>query len=195
MHRHLNKTGAARALYRGGGSIGFLAACRSGWLVAQDPAEPGRRVLAQVKNNLAPPQPSLAFSVEAHEGAAPRLCWLGPSPLTADQLLAAEAGAASGACPRDRAVDFLSDLLQDGPRTSREVWEAARQVGLAKRTLYRARQQLGVRVERVQVDDRRLNYWLLPGQRLSPEAPASDLEEWLAPLRERYPPSTPLDDL
>src|SRR5260221_3590514 len=29
-------------------------------------------------------------AVEAPEGAAPRLCWLGPSPFTADELLAAE---------------------------------------------------------------------------------------------------------
>jgi AAA domain len=60
--RHLNKQGGRRALYRGGGSIGLLAACRSGWLLAEDPQEARRRVLAQVKNNLAPP-PSLALEV------------------------------------------------------------------------------------------------------------------------------------
>src|SRR5262249_61363758 len=41
MHRHLNKTGGGRSLYRGLGSIGFLGACRSGWLVGRGPAGPG----------------------------------------------------------------------------------------------------------------------------------------------------------
>jgi hypothetical protein len=39
----------------------------------------------------------------------------------------------------------------------------------------------------------------MPGQKLpQPAAGAddpNDLEEWLAPLREQYPPATPLDDM
>jgi hypothetical protein len=196
--RHLNKLAGGRALYRGGGSIGFLGVCRSGWLVGRDPGEPDRRVLAQVKNNLAPPQPSLAFTVQAPGGADPRLEWLGPSPLTADELLAGEPVAA--AMPRrDRARDFVADFLADGPRTAREVWEAARELGLSERTLYRAREPLQVRVERVQRGTARLDYWLLPHQRLPAPPPGGDdvpdLEQWLAPLREQFPPPTPLDDL
>ena len=52
--RHLNKSGGRQALYRGLGSIGLVANCRSAWLVAADPRARGRAVLAQVKNNLAP---------------------------------------------------------------------------------------------------------------------------------------------
>jgi RecA-family ATPase len=44
--RHLTKSGSARPLYRGGGSIGILGACRSAWLIAPDPEAPERRVLA-----------------------------------------------------------------------------------------------------------------------------------------------------
>src|SRR5207237_5977423 len=61
--RHLNKKAGTHSLCRGSGTIGFLGVCRFGWLVARDPGDPERRVLAQVKNNLAPSQPSLAFSV------------------------------------------------------------------------------------------------------------------------------------
>src|SRR5262249_47038526 len=46
--RHLNKHGGTRALYRGGGSIGLIASCRTAWLVGRDPHQRGRRVLAQV---------------------------------------------------------------------------------------------------------------------------------------------------
>ena len=56
-----------------------------------------------------------------------------------------------------------------------------------------------VRIERVQLGTTRLHYWLLPHQRVPKGLPAEsaepDLEEWLAPLREQFPPSTPLDDL
>jgi hypothetical protein len=55
-----------------------------------------------------------------------------------------------------------------------------------------------VRTLRVTVDGKCLAYWLLPGQQLPPSVPEEavppDLEPWLAPLREKYPPSTPLDD-
>ena len=193
--RHLNKTPGGRALYRGGGSIGFLGACRSGWLVGRDPKEPERRVLAQVKNNLAPPQPSLAFTVEAANGTA-RLNWLGASALTADELVLGGGGPALPAPRRDRACDFLSEFLANGPRTSREIWDAARKQGLSVRTLYRAREELQVRVHRVAQGKSRLNYWLLPGQVLAqPVDEDTDLEPWLAPLREQFPPATPLDDL
>lgn len=55
--------------------------------MAADPEHAERRVLAQLKNNLAPPQPSLAFSVQALGGSAPRLVWEGPTSWTANELL------------------------------------------------------------------------------------------------------------
>jgi hypothetical protein len=95
---------------------------------------------------------------------------------------------------RERAREFLAALLEAGPRTSREVWEAAQRQGLADRTLTRAKRELAVRSVRVSAGVGVRTYWLLPGQQMeAPDAPP-DLEQWLAPLRERFPPSTPLDD-
>ncbi len=59
--RHLNKTAAANPLYRGGGSIGIIGAARCGLLLARDPDDPHRRILAATKGNLAAPPPSLTF--------------------------------------------------------------------------------------------------------------------------------------
>jgi hypothetical protein len=67
--RHLNKSPGLSPLYRGGGSIGLVAACRSGWLIARNPEQPAQCVLAQLKNNLAPPQPSLAYQMPAGDAA------------------------------------------------------------------------------------------------------------------------------
>jgi hypothetical protein len=137
--------------------------------------------------------------VSAPEGAPPALDWAGPSPWTADGLLTAAARARPAVRPRDRARHFLTAFLKGGPRTTRQVWEAARHERLTRRTLRRAKGELDIRSARVWAGGRRLSYWLLPGQPLppgaAPEAAPPDLEEWLAPLREQYPPSTPLDDL
>jgi putative DNA primase/helicase len=86
--RHLNKSGGRRALYRGGGSIGFVGSCRSALVAAVDPQQPERRVLAPVKQNLAALQPSLAHTVEVQNSETPAITWLGPTELTADELLA-----------------------------------------------------------------------------------------------------------
>jgi hypothetical protein len=71
MHRHLNKQGGTRAVYRGLGSVAFMAACRFAMLVAPDPQGPGRRILAQVRSSLAVPQPSLVYQLNAQDGALP----------------------------------------------------------------------------------------------------------------------------
>src|SRR5262249_49928932 len=130
--------------------------------------------------------------------AAPTLTWLGPSSQTADQLLTAAAHPAALATPRERATEFLQAALEDGPQTSRALWALAREQGLCERTLHRARQDLEIRCMRVAVEGKILSYWLLPGQQLPDTVPADaappDLEPWLGPLREEFPPSTPLDD-
>jgi RecA-family ATPase len=69
--RHLNKE-RQRSLYRGGGSIGFLAAVRCAWLVAPDPRQAGVRVVAQVKNNLKALQPSLTYAITEAPGGGPQ---------------------------------------------------------------------------------------------------------------------------
>jgi hypothetical protein len=69
--RHLNKSTTGSALYRGGGSIGFVGVSRSALILARDPDEPGRVVLASTKSNLGPPPPSLHFRlVGCPNGAA-----------------------------------------------------------------------------------------------------------------------------
>jgi hypothetical protein len=195
--RHLRKNITPQAIYRGGGSIGFMAACRSGWLVGNDPEVPERRILAQVKNNLAPPQPSLAFEIRTHETGYPVIEWLGSSPWRAGQLLCGVSKPSSR--PRRRATELLKEFLADGPKTSREIWKMAVDHGLAERTLRRARKELTLRSLRVGIKGRQVCYWLLPGQQLPPsvetDSDTNDLSEWLDPIVAAFPPSTPIDDL
>ena len=61
--RHLNKAAGGNSLYRGGGSIAIIGADRSGLVIAQDPEDSERRILAANKNNLSRAAPSLAFRI------------------------------------------------------------------------------------------------------------------------------------
>ncbi len=191
--RHLNKYGRGRCIYRGGGSIGIAAACRSAWLIGQAPQVPGRCVLAQVKNNVAPPQPSLAYELVPQEGQPPKISWLGRSEWAADDLLV-PGRTARPSSPRDCAREFLEDFLEAGPRTSRELWAAAQERGISERTLFRAKQELEIRCARSFEDGRPVCRWLLPGQQSPAVDELGDLEPWLEPLRKQFPPSTPLDE-
>lgn len=141
--RHLSKSGGANALYRGGGSIGIIGAARAGLLVALDPEDETRRVLAVTKNNLAAPVPALAFRLAPDEvrGCA-RIEWDGETAHTASQLL--ESGDAEERSAGDEAVAFLTELLEDGPMPASKVRKAARDAGIADRTLDRARKRAGI---------------------------------------------------
>lgn len=143
--RHLNKSGGANALYRGGGSIGLIAAARSGLLVAADPDDEtgARRVLAATKGNLAAPRPSLAYSLVPAGHSSVRVAWAGASEHTAGSLLAAPADGEERT-RLDEAREFLLAELEAGPVESRDLQRRARDAGIAWRTIERASSALGV---------------------------------------------------
>ena len=103
---------------------------RSTWLVERDPDEAGGLVLAQVKNNLAELQGSLAWSVSAlasqTEDRARTILWRGRSPWSADQLLAKTGKPDSAGTEVERACALLEELLEKGPQSTPVIWEAGR---------------------------------------------------------------------
>jgi hypothetical protein len=111
-------------------------------MVAADPEDPERRVLACTKSNLAPMPASLAFRlVEAENGVA-RVEWSGQSKHSADALLAASDAAVEASGERGALAEadaFLREFLRTGARPVAEVEAAARAAGITKRTLRRAR--------------------------------------------------------
>jgi predicted ATP-dependent serine protease len=62
--RHFTKQVDARAMYRGSGSVDFMAACRSAFIIVESNEESDLRVLAQVKNSLGPKSRSLGFYID-----------------------------------------------------------------------------------------------------------------------------------
>ncbi len=165
--RHLNKAIGGDPLYRGGGSIGIIGAARSGLLVAKDPEDETRRVLAMTKSNLAALMPALGFRIVEHSGAI-ALDWLGKTTHTAASLLAA---------PQDEeersqlgeAKEFLAQELSDGRVPADEIGKLARKAAISERTLKRAKAALGVKSKKEGFEG--IWYWSLPEK--VPRGPSS----------------------
>jgi len=135
--RHLTKGGMSKAIYRGLGSIDFTAACRSVLLAGCDIENPQNRALVHIKSNLTPAGPSIGY--ELRDGG---FYWTGESSLTAAQILAADNG--TGTSELDEAIAFLKDELADGSVPAKDVYRDAESMGIARRTLERAKAQVGI---------------------------------------------------
>ena len=194
--RHLNKSAAGPALYRGLYSIAFIASCRLAWLAALDPRQPRRFVLGQLKNNLDPPRPSLLYTIAAHETGVGRIAWHGASPWRDDDLVVRPGRRLRH---KRRIHEFLEGILHDGPRTARAIWDAAKPLGLSPKMLRDAREPLGIRTIRIDpFKPDQQSWWLLPGQELPEplrDSDAARLDRHFQELESRFPQPTPLDEV
>lgn len=134
--RHLAKAGAARAIYRGMGSIDFTACARSVLMAGEDP-KTKKRAIVHIKSSLAPLGPSLGYEL-TESGFA----WTGESDLTAADLNAPEALPSDD--KKTACQEWLLEFLADGWKSSVQVEAAgSRQPGrFSKRTLERAKREL-----------------------------------------------------
>lgn len=168
---HLNKAAGTDALYRVGGSIGFVGGARSLLLFTRDPDDPDgedgdRRALGHVKSNWGRIAPTLLYR---HEAAGimvdgftvdtNRLAAAGESDIAGASLLGAD-GDDPPASKRERAEELLADMLGDGERhRAKEVKDAARRQGIPERTLQRAARYADVVIEDEGFP--RVTYWRL----------------------------------
>jgi hypothetical protein len=157
--RHLNKSGGTNPLHRGAGSIALAAAARVVLLVAEDPADPTRRVLAVIKSNVASEVPSVSFwPVQGDAGLSVQ--FLGRSDFSAAQLLGD--GGVRAHPELDEAIEFLLATLSDGRVRANEVIQLANHSGIAQRTLRRAKFVLGVRSQHEGFGAGSQFHWALP---------------------------------
>jgi hypothetical protein len=157
--RHLNKASGRDPLYRGGGSIGIVGAARARMLVAPDPDDPERRILASTKSNLGPAPDSLAYRlVGSGDYGVARVQWEGHTAHTARTLLS-EPTDDDGA--KSEAERWLQDYLtEQGAAASKKAKAEAAKAGISPRTLQRAVGSLGVIVESRGFP--RVTWWQLP---------------------------------
>jgi putative DNA primase/helicase len=194
---HLNKGGAGNqsALNRFAGSIAFVAAARSAYLIIEDPQDENRRLFLQAKNNLGPKGKGLAFRVEQRlipgDIVASNISW-DTDHVTAsvDEALSASEsrGNNEGRSGKDEAADFLRGLLTAEGIAVLEIEREAREAGLLgpdspisqNKSFRCAREALGVVPKRKGgMADKGQWVWVLPHTPKMPSKPydAPFLEE------------------
>lgn len=189
--RHLNKGDSDNAMYRGGGSIGMVAAARIGYTVGRHPDEPdntSRAVIAGVKSNICPLPVSIAYTLHYNESTdCAQVHWDGEVPYTANNLLRPQRTEPK---QLDPTAQWLTDYLTEhhGAAASEDIRAAAEQAGIAERTLRRAAQRAGIVKEHVGMPAHTI--WRLPDTPQSGHATqdAAGLAE-VAGLAEQAPPA------
>jgi hypothetical protein len=137
-------------LYRTSGSIAFVAAARAAYVVARDPQDEARRLVLPIKNNLAEDRTGLAYRLRQAENGAPVLLW-DDQPVTVSAEEALAPVVTDDERPeRDQAADWLREVLSDGPVSAKDVRRAAEEAGHAWRTVRRAKDGIGVIVEKAE---------------------------------------------
>src|SRR5262249_19636718 len=148
--------------YRNSGTIDFVAACASVFLIAEDPEEPDRRVLAHVRNKLGKKQPSLSFYIDNNG-----FRWGESVNMTANDLLAPGESKTRERRQLDAAKAFLEKVLENGPVKSDDIMNTAVNIhGIARRTLWRAKDEMGIRAQKERFGPW---WWRLPPGAEEPE--------------------------
>lgn len=170
---HLNKSAYGDvSSHRIGGSIAFVGAVRAALLVAADPADKDKRVLAVMKANLGPKAQALRFHLEHDdEFGVARIVWDGFSDHSAAELLKPPHGERIHQA-LDMAEVFLSDVLATGTMPAEDVRAQALEFGISEPTLHRAKRSLGVRSKRIGFGKGSQVVWALHEGEASPESDA-----------------------
>jgi hypothetical protein len=150
---HFNKKDDIKsALLRVSDSIAYVAAARHVYAVVDDPEDKNSKLFIKAKNNLAADKKALRYGMgvktvghDARLGVditAPFIVWHAQHvDITANEAMAA----AGGHTARREAKEFLLERLEAGPRKAEEMIDEAKQEGIARNTLYRAKKDLGVK--------------------------------------------------
>lgn len=157
--RHFTKQVDAKAMYRGGGSVDFMAACRCAFIIVESEDEPTMRVLAQVKNSIGAKSPSVSFCIDENG-----FCWGDHVAANADELLATNRSdnRRREKVQLEAAELFLSETLSNGPMPSNTIKIKAEAAGISDKTLWRAKETLSIKASKERGSMGGEWWWRLP---------------------------------
>ncbi|MCA3105801.1 MAG: AAA family ATPase [Rhodocyclaceae bacterium] len=152
---HFTKgTGGRDPVERVTGSLAFGAVSRVVMATGRVQREDGTedRYLVRAKSNLGPDDGGINYTLEEVQLeptlAACRVAWGARVSGDARNLLGEERPNAAPRRATSRASEWLCEILKDGPLRASDVEAAANKAGLSFRTVQRAAQEAGVRVQR-----------------------------------------------
>jgi putative DNA primase/helicase len=169
---HFSKSGTGtntKALHRFIGSIAFVGAPRAAFAVVEDTDNEGRMLFLHAKNNMARKPQGLSYRLvqrlvgdPGEDIVASYVVWESePVSISADEALRATDTSGDRSAATE-AEEFLREKLSEGPVSAKEGEEHARALGIAPRTLARARKKLGVVAEKVGLKEGWI--WRLPAE-------------------------------
>jgi putative DNA primase/helicase len=150
------------AMLRVSGSIAFVAAARAVWGFGPDPAAATSSIMVPVKNNLAPLGNALGYQITADGNGAPYLIWQKePRTVDAEDVLGGNKKEKRERAEKlMEAKEWLRAKLSLGPVAEEQLSAAAEKLGIAWRTLRRAKGSLAVKSHKAGMVG--AWYWELP---------------------------------
>jgi hypothetical protein len=143
---HISK-GRGKAQHKGLGSVDLVNAVPSVLLLGRaEGLEQDERVISHLKGNFT----ELGLSQKFRLNKADGFQWMGECDITPDEIINYNAKKEKEDRSKiSEAADFLSEILAEGALPTSEVIEMAEESGIAKRTLERARREMGVKSSKV----------------------------------------------
>lgn len=144
VRHHTKSARGGIATYAAVGSVAIPAVARAALAVGESPDGSGERIVAWSKaSNSALPE-SFRFEIVSKDGF-PSINWLGPSEFGSADL---NRSIPKAAPKQIAAADFLKRQLASGPQPQRQMIAAASHLGISKRTLERAKKDVGITSKR-----------------------------------------------
>lgn len=137
---HLNKKNSSKAIGRHIGTMDLTATARSVLLVGDIKDQDGMRAMAHVKSSLCKKGKTLQFEITDNG-----FIWHGESDLSEEEILAGVALKTK----KQIAMDFIEEMLVDGPRTPEDIYSKGKQYNISKRTIDEAKKVLDVKSVRI----------------------------------------------
>jgi hypothetical protein len=164
--KHFNKSATSKAVYKIGGSGGYVNTVRAAFIITPDAEDESRKLLLPVKGNLGPKPDGIAYrmrSLDAHERNRVldsyakhlsaedrellgqqlfRIDWLGECDDDADAVIGEQGRADRSGNKVERCAAWMETFLNTYAYPSDEINRAAEASGYTKDNVFRAKAQL-----------------------------------------------------
>jgi hypothetical protein len=143
--RHLNKGNGSKAMYRGQGSIDFVASVRSAFVAVTNPENSNERALHHIACNLGREIEPRGYTIENTVDDIGVLRWTGAPQFKLENALTHQMTSHEDEADKKDAVSYLREILKNGEVASADVDEAFEAAGFSTYALKKAKRVLGVK--------------------------------------------------